>query len=568
MTDEPISNNNIVLELLYKPSQGKLIPEPDKTGNIEYKLHLSKKDKKAQDNMVSQMLWRMNEGKNKCGRYEAHYILGVHDDGSFSTINERTLNLTTNILRGVAKKANANIVSEKIYVFGERMLSHVVIRKNIEERHVPETNIMIMGPPDVGKSSLMGRLTYGQKDDGKGFSRKLVLRHIHEKSSGSTSCPKYDTIGFAGDNLMNYSIGIEFNLENIYNASDRLVNLIDTPGDTRCIKTIMYTMSSIRPDSIIVCVPCVTPVKKSTHIETDITDTKSMGALEYIMIHQETYKFIISACLAYDIKPIIVLTKVDLIDSSKNIAEYREKITSIFNEWMIELIGLENIITIEYNEKKSESTSENTFDDISMILVSNVTDQGYTDLISYLSKIVRDERKFSHRDNSEDQMFIINDSFTIPDAGTIFHGTMISGTLNVGDSVDILCHGALTKKKIKSIHRKTLDVERLFPGESGCVKFHGKYEKSLDKTAMIVGPSWQKKITNKATIMSMFSTIKIKPQQYTMSVNSLIVPVILTQSDEPSVYVITCVGNFNFVLISKIGILRDERRNYFFIRFI
>src|SRR5437868_9831432 len=106
---------NIVLDILYKPEQGKLIPEPDKSGNIEYKLRLDKKDAEKRDNMVSQMLWRMNEGRNLYGRYEANYILGIHDDGSFSDMTEHDLMKSTNILKGIAKKANAKIVSEKIY---------------------------------------------------------------------------------------------------------------------------------------------------------------------------------------------------------------------------------------------------------------------------------------------------------------------------------------------------------------------------------------------------------------------------------------------------------------------
>src|SRR5579872_2158913 len=198
---------NLVLDILYIPNEGKLIPEPDKSGNVEYKLRLDKKDIEKRDNMVSQMLWRMNEGRNQFGRYEANYILGIKDDGNFSDLNESALNVTTNIFKGIVKKANAKVISEKTYVFpGNKMITHVLVRKDASERDVPETNIFITGPYNAGKSSLMSRLTYGQNDDGNGFSRKLVLRHVHERTSGCTSCSKYDTIGFSGSNIMNYSI--------------------------------------------------------------------------------------------------------------------------------------------------------------------------------------------------------------------------------------------------------------------------------------------------------------------------------------------------------------------------
>src|SRR5579872_5643477 len=104
MSDDPRMIKSII-DLLYLPKEGKLIPEPDQSGNIEYKLRLDKKDIKKRDNMISQMLWRMNEGRNQYGRYEAHYILGVHDDGTFSDMTEQALAHTTNILRGIVKKA-------------------------------------------------------------------------------------------------------------------------------------------------------------------------------------------------------------------------------------------------------------------------------------------------------------------------------------------------------------------------------------------------------------------------------------------------------------------------------
>ena len=84
-----------------------------------------------------------------------------------------------------------------------------------------------------------------QKDDGKGFSRKLVLRHTHEKNSGDTSSIKYDTIGFLDKKIINYDIGLEFGMENIHNTSDRLLNLIDLPGDIKYMKTILFGISSI-----------------------------------------------------------------------------------------------------------------------------------------------------------------------------------------------------------------------------------------------------------------------------------------------------------------------------------
>ena len=531
-------DTNLVLDILYCPTEHKLIREPEKS-NIEYKYILDKKDTERKDNMVSQMLWRMNEGRNQYGRYEAHYILGIKDDGHFSDITEKQLNKTTNIFKSICKKANAKIFSEKTYVFpGNKLITHLVIRKQQSDRRIPESNILIMGPHDSGKTSLMGRLTYGQNDDGNGFSRKLVLRHAHEKISGITSSPKYDIIGFAGSDIMNYAIGIDFNMENIYNSSDRLINLIDAPGDMRYIKTIMYSVSSINPHHIIVCVPL------------DSDDDKK----DPIYMYKDYYVFIVSWCIVYNILPIIVMTKCDLI-INVDLNMLSQKIMTDFNRLRDDLIGtkIDTIIDTIIDFTKS-----------SCVQVSNITDVGYDNLISILNRLPTDTSSLIQKDI----LFTIIDSFMIPDTGHIVHGILKHGMISVDDEVVVLCHGLKLKKKIKTIRRKSLDVERLIAGESGSITFHGKIDKLIDKTAVILGPSWDDNIISKARIRSAFNTIKIKPHQYMLFVDNSIVTVILSQSDDPDVFDLTCTNGSTFLLNTNIGILKDEQQIYYFINFV
>lgn len=550
---------NLVLDVLYLPNEQKLIPEPDKSGNVEYKLRLDRKETAKIDNMVSQMLWRMNEGKNQFGRYEAHYILGIKDDGNFSDMNERALDTTVNIFRGITKKANSKIISEKTYVFpGNKMITHIVVRKEFPERNVPEANVLIMGPSNAGKSSLMGRLTYGQNDDGNGFSRKLVLRHVHEKTTGSTSCPKYDTIGFSKTDIMNYAIGMDFSMENIYNSSDRLINLIDVPGDMKFIKTILYSVSSIHPDHIIVCIPFTI----SSDRRLTLSDQEHiLTANELIDTYKDDYTFIVSLCITYNIKPIFVFTKCDLIKHSDqiNIFEYYLDTINSFNR-----LG---------NQLKENSIN---FNDCACVHVSNITDVGYNELITILSSLTMNKNTLDLISPvTKDKLFVVIDSFTIPDTGHIIHGVLKHGVINVDDEVDVLCHGLRFKKKVRTIHRKTLDVDKLLPGESGSITFYGKIDKYIDKTAVIIGPSWDKHIVTKAKIRSVFSDKmnKIKAQQYMLFVDNNIVTVILSQDTdsvltESEIFDLTCVNNFNFVLDTDIGILKDEQQNYYFIYFV
>ena len=50
-----------------------------------------------------------------------------------------------------------------------------------------ELKLCVIGSVDAGKSSLISVLVYKNLDDGRGFARKKIFRHPHEKESGRTS---------------------------------------------------------------------------------------------------------------------------------------------------------------------------------------------------------------------------------------------------------------------------------------------------------------------------------------------------------------------------------------------
>ena len=63
------------------------------------------------------------------------------------------------------------------------MTSLVKSSKEVAE----ECTIAVCGPVDAGKSSLIGVLTSGKLDDGRGMSRNRILKHKHEQDTGRTS---------------------------------------------------------------------------------------------------------------------------------------------------------------------------------------------------------------------------------------------------------------------------------------------------------------------------------------------------------------------------------------------
>ena len=60
---------------------------------------------------------------------------------------------------------------------------------HLNGRKIPkDVRIAVIGNVDSGKSTMIGVLTSGEFDDGRGSARSRILRHDHEQSNGRTSC--------------------------------------------------------------------------------------------------------------------------------------------------------------------------------------------------------------------------------------------------------------------------------------------------------------------------------------------------------------------------------------------
>jgi GTPase len=609
MTDH---SDSLVYSKLYIPSEGKLKPETDKSGNIEYKLRLDRKDAKGCTKMVSQMLWRLSEGNN-----EAHYILGVYDNGSLSTITEIDLNVTIGILKGIVKSAKAIVVSEKIYVFPKNcFVAHITIRKDYSKKNVPELKVVICGVCSVGKSTLMGKLTYDQRDNGLGFSRALVLRHQHEKISGVTSCPKYDTIGFSGKYVLNYAVGTEFNQENIYNMADRMVDIIDMPGDMKYLKTILYTVSSLNPKYMLLCIPLASESKidnlsdsidlsnmtkspkakknqtnisiskliqdsqlddmnNDISIDNDIQQDMCTHVKQVIKDNYEYYGLMIALCIAYNIQPIIIFTKTDMVEFTANPSidiEYCHRtVYKIFNKW--QNVAMFPCDSAECNDIDSINDEHKTCDSIDfcnapVISISNVNGDGFEKLIESISLM---KQTIVKPYINSDCLFIVHDVFTIPDIGQILHGSLISGTMNTNDEINILCTTTIITKKIKTIQRKTIDIDRLNQGETGSITLFGRSDKNIEKTSILFNGDWSNRIVSSCRVKSFFSSTILKPQRYTLFVHNCIVTVMLSETASPdssNIFDVTCANNSKFLLNTCVGVLKDDIGDYQIVQFV
>lgn len=111
--------------------------------------------------------------------------------------------------------------------------------------------VAVVGNVDAGKSTLLGVLTHGELDNGRGFARQKLFRHKHEMESGRTSSVGNDILGFDQDGqVVNKpdSHGGSLDWSKICERSSKVITFIDLAGHEKYLKTTVFGMTGHLPD--------------------------------------------------------------------------------------------------------------------------------------------------------------------------------------------------------------------------------------------------------------------------------------------------------------------------------
>ncbi|KAF4999530.1 hypothetical protein FGRMN_2399 [Fusarium graminum] len=151
-------------------------------------------------------------------------------------------------LRGGANRADC---SQKT----EQSASESTIVPSRDSSTTPQLRVTFTGPTTSGKSSLLGTLSTGTLDNGRGNSRLGLLKHRHEMVTGVTSSIAQELIGYKDGALLNYSHGNIESWVDIHDCSEggRLVFVSDSAGHPRYRRTVMRGLMNWAPHWIILC---------------------------------------------------------------------------------------------------------------------------------------------------------------------------------------------------------------------------------------------------------------------------------------------------------------------------
>ena len=136
-------------------------------------------------------------------------------------------------------------------VEANKLVTDYLVRKKAKENDFQEVRVAVVGNVDAGKSTLLGVLTHGELDNGRGLARQKLFRHKHEMESGRTSSVGNDILGFDSlGQIVNKpdAHGGHLDWIKICEASSKVITFIDLAGHEKYLKTTIFGMTGHAPD--------------------------------------------------------------------------------------------------------------------------------------------------------------------------------------------------------------------------------------------------------------------------------------------------------------------------------
>ena len=430
-------------------------------GNIEYKISLLQKTEDRLNQLVTQMRYRCNQGEGEC-----IYNLGVTDDGNMVGITNDEYIETIQNINTIADKNDylVKLLSE-VTISDNKKVYEVLIREKNDNKYI-EIKVAIAGNANVGKSSLLGTLTTGEKDNGRGLARSSIFNYSHELKTGRTSSIAHHILGFnsKGEIVNNQGI-IKSSWNDIVQKSFKIISFIDLAGHEKYLKTTLTGLSSCFPDFCIIIVSANDGIQPMTK--------------EHIFL-----------CVILKIPFIIIISKIDMCVDRKNILEDTIKSINKFLRYP----GIRRISMNIKNEEDIIIGAKNIYNEsiVPIFYISNVTGEGIDKLSSFFNIIGKKPNTNNIKEDDTCVEFHIDNVFNVYGFGKVVGGYLINGTIKIGDKLFLgPAYGEYEPVIIKSIYCKKISLQIVSSGSYVCLGIK-KFDKIIKKGNVIISYNVEK----------------------------------------------------------------------------
>eukprot|EP01062_Namystynia_karyoxenos_P006212 TRINITY_DN1216_c0_g1_i1.p1 TRINITY_DN1216_c0_g1~~TRINITY_DN1216_c0_g1_i1.p1 ORF type:complete len:803 (+),score=239.58 TRINITY_DN1216_c0_g1_i1:154-2562(+) len=375
------------------------------------------------------------------GQGETVLKLGCDPTGAAVGISDQQFAESMEQLKAISRRQQCEVtlVVEK-QVRGGRC-AEVLIRRDNGESYI-DMRVAVCGNVDSGKSTLVGVLTRGQWDDGRGAVRSKVFNHRHEQETGRTSSISEQYLGFdARGNTVNYAkcgeVERDRKISNreLSDRSAKVYTLYDLAGHERYLKTTVLGMTGTAPDYAAIVISANNGIQRMT-------------------------KEHLGLCLALRIPFFIVITRIDATPAN---------VMQATLDSVLKMLKLPSVRKLPYLVKRREDVficAKNIKADrvAPIFQVSNVAGTNIHELLCFLN-LIPVRRDWSQLTQMPREM-VIDSTFYVSGVGTVVGGIVTQGTFRTGDSVLLgpNGHGQFRSVQIKSIQVKGVDATHVDAG--------------------------------------------------------------------------------------------------------
>ncbi|XP_035224507.1 GTP-binding protein 1-like [Stegodyphus dumicola] len=399
-------------------------------------------------------------GRLENGHGEVIYNIGTGDNGSCG-LSEEEMAASVATLESMASTLEADCVLLRKHKVEQGDVSEYLVRKRAKDNDFVEVRVAVIGNVDAGKSTLLGVLTHGELDNGRGFARQKLFRHKHEMESGRTSSVGNDILGFDScGNVVNKpdSHGGQLDWVKICEAASKVITFIDLAGHERYLKTTIFGMTGHIPDFTMLMVGA------------------NAGVVGMTKEH-------LGLALALNVPVFVVVTKIDMCP------------VNVLHDTMKLLVrilkspGCRKIPVIVHSEDDVIVSATNFVSErlCPIFQVSNVTGEN----LKYLKMFLNLLSTRMPNSDSEPSEFQIDDTYSVPGVGTVVSGTTLKGTIRLNDTLmlgpDPLGH--FQAVAVKSIHRKRMPVKEVRSGQTASFALKKIRRSDIRKGMVMVSPA-------------------------------------------------------------------------------
>jgi len=345
---------------------------------------------------------------------------------------------------------------------GTRSIQEFLIRRHIDQEDFMEVRVAVTGNVDAGKSTLLGVLTHGVLDDGRGVARQKLFRHKHELETGRTSSVGNDILGFdAQGEIVNRSDSHgnqTLDWTHICQNAAKVVTFIDLAGHEKYLKTTVFGMTGHAPDYAMLMVGA------------------NAGVIGMTKEH-------LGLALALGVPVFVVVTKIDMAPA--NVLQETMKIL----QKILRSSGCRKIPLLVQNHDDVITCATNfTSERLCPIFqVSNVTGENL-DLLKKFLNLLTSRMEACLDEPAE---FQIDDLFAVPGVGTVVSGTTLKGVIKIGDNLQLGPDslGSYRTVQIRSIHRKRMPVSESKGGQTASFALRKVKKSELRKGMVLLSPA-------------------------------------------------------------------------------